>query len=528
MSTPTTSRPGRTLAILMLVLGAFSAWAFWPGGSYLPQLGLDLRGGTQVTLVPRVAEGQTLTQDQVDQTVAIIRARVDAFGVAEAEVATQGSGAGATIVVSVPGTSSNQILATISSTAKLNFRPVLATAAGIPTITNPDTATASATPAPEPPQLPLVAASVEELSAAFETLDCTVEGALRGGSPEDPNAYIATCDQSGAAKYILGPTQVPGEEIADAIAGLPQTGSTGWEVQLELTSEGARAFATATQQLVAQPSPQNQFAIVLDGFVVSAPQVNEPILGGRASITGSFTPTEANSLASVLKYGALPVTLDVAQVANITPTLGQESLRAGILAGLLGLVLVVLYLLVYYRALGVVAVLSLLLAAAFTYVFLVILGRQIGFTLTLAGVAGTIVAIGVTADSFIVYFERMRDEIREGKGLRAAATTGWVRARQTILVADGVALLAAVVLYFLSVGNVRGFAFMLGLTTLLDIIIAFVFTKPLVELMARSAWFQRGSKWTGVDAGRYGLDALPTATQRGRRLARATSTSTEA
>lgn len=528
MSTPTTSRPGRTLLILMLVLGAFSAWAFWPGNSYLPQLGLDLRGGTQVTLVPRVPEGQTLTQQQVDQTVSIIRARVDAFGVAEAEVATQGSGAGATIVVSVPGASSNQILATIASTAKLNFRPVVTTAAGLSSLTATDTATATPAPTAEPPQLPLVGASVEELTAGFETLDCTVEGALRGGSPEDPNAYIATCDQSGAAKYILGPTLVPGEQIADAIAGLPQQGATGWEVQLELTSEGARAFATATQQLVGQPSPQNQFAIVLDGFVVSAPQVNEPILGGRASITGAFTPAEANSLASVLKYGALPVTLDVAQVANVTPSLGQESLQAGILAGLIGLLLVVLYLLVYYRALGVVAVLSLLIAAAFTYVFLIILGRQVGFTLTLAGVAGTIVAIGVTADSFIVYFERMRDEIREGKGLRSAATTGWVRARQTILVADGVSLLAAVVLYFLSVGNVRGFAFMLGLTTLLDIIIAFVFTKPLVELMARAAWFQRGSKWTGVDAGRYGLEALPTATQRGRRVARTSSTSTEA
>jgi preprotein translocase subunit SecD len=536
VATPSSYRPGRVLLSLALVLAALSVWVFWPGTSKAPQLGLDLQGGTQVILVPRVAEGETLTEDQVTQTVEIIRSRVDAFGVAEAEVSTQGQGAGSTIVVSIPGAESRGILESLRSTAKLTFRPVLAVAAGLPSqapVEAPDgedgEATASPTPAPntEPaPRLPLEAATEAELATGFAALDCTREGALQGGNIDDPAKFTVTCDRDGAGKYLLGPAQVLGEEISNATANLPQTGAGGWEVSLELTSAGGRAFATATQQLSAQQSPRNQFAIVLDGLVVSAPQVNEPILGGRASITGNFTAAEANNLANVLKYGALPVTLDVASVANVTATLGQESLRAGLIAGGLGLILVVAYLLLYYRALGVVAVVSLLIAAFATYLAVVLLGRQLGFTLTLAAVAGLIVAIGITADSFIVYFERIRDEVREGKGLRAACQAAWPRARRTILVADGVAFLAAVVLYFLSVGNVRGFAFTLGLTTFLDVIVAFVFTRPVIELMARTGWFQAGSRMTGIDADRLGVDALPTATQRGRRVAsRSTSTS---
>ena len=511
MSSPTASRPGRTLVILALVLVAMGVWTYWPGKSATPQLGLDLRGGTQVILTPRVTDGATLTTDQINQTVEIIRARVDAFGVAEAEVTTQGQGAGATILVSIPGASSQQILDSLRSTAKLAFRPVLNVTGG----TAVDTATA--TPLPADTVLPVEAATAEELTNAFAALDCSTEGILQGGNPDDANKYTVTCDRDGIGKYLLGPAQVLGEQISDAVAGLPQQGAGGWEVQLELDSEGARAFASATQTLSANPSPQNQFAIVLDGLVVSAPQVNEAILGGRASITGQFTAQEANQLANVLKYGALPVTLDIASVSNVTPTLGQESLNAGLIAGAIGLALVILYLMFYYRALGFVAVLSVFVAAVATYFSIVLLGRQLGFTLTLAGVAGLVVAIGITADSFIVYFERIRDEVREGKGLRAAAEAAWKRARRTILIADGVSLLAAVVLYFLSVGSVRGFAFTLGLTTFIDIVIAFVFTKPVVELMARSKWFQRGSRMTGVDAARLGVDELPAATARTRR-----------
>ncbi|MEY5145649.1 MAG: hypothetical protein RL745_1020, partial [Actinomycetota bacterium] len=211
------------------------------------------------------------------------------------------------------------------------------------------------------------------------------------------------------------------------------------------------------------------------------------------------------NLASVLKYGALPVSLDVASQSQLSPTLGNDQLKGGLLAGIIGLIVVVGYLLVYYRALGVIAFASLVVAAIMTYFSIVILGQQIGLALTLAGVAGLVVAIGITADSFVVYFERLRDEVREGKGLRGAATSGWVRARRTILVADGVSLLAAVVLYFLSVGSVRGFAFTLGLTTVLDVFVAFAFTRPLVELAVRNKWFQSGGKLTGLDAAHLGI-----------------------
>jgi preprotein translocase subunit SecD len=247
---------------------------------------------------------------------------------------------------------------------------------------------------------------------------------------------------------------------------------------------------------------------VLDGVVVSAPRFNEPILGGQAQIEGNFTAQEANDLANVLKYGALPVTLDPVDITSVSPTVGNDQLRAGIIAGLLGLVLVMIYLMIYYRALGIVAVISLIMAGAVTYLMIVVFSKTIGLTLTLAGVAGAIVAIGITADSFIVYFERIRDEIREGRSLRQACESGWVRARRTLLAADFVSLLAAAVLYLLSVGSVRGFAFILGLTTIVDILVAFWFTHPLVVLIGRTGWMQKGSRWTGLDADRVGGHAL--------------------
>ena len=237
---------------------------------------------------------------------------------------------------------------------------------------------------------------------------------------------------------------------------------------------------------------------MLDGLVVSAPFFSEPILGGKAQIEGSFTAEEAKQLSQVLRYGALPVTLNIAESTSISPTLGQDQLSAGLLAGVIGLVLVAVYLLIYYRALGFVAVFSLVLAAFFTWLFIIGLGRTIGFTLTLAGIAGAIVAIGITADSFIVYFERIRDEIRDGKTLRVATELGWTRARRTMLAADFVSLLAAIVLYALSVGSVRGFAFTLGLTTVIDVLVAFWFTHPLVTYFGKSKWAEKGGILTGV------------------------------
>ena len=248
------------------------------------------------------------------------------------------------------------------------------------------------------------------------------------------------------------------------------------------------------------PSPQNQVAIVLDGLVVSAPSINEAIPSGSAQITGNFSQVEAQDLANVLKYGALPLAFDRGEVQQVSPTLGSDQLHAGLLAGALGLLLVFIFSLLYYRALGLVTVGSLFVAGALLYLTFLVLGKNIGFTLTLAGIAGAIVSIGITADSFIVYFERIRDEIREGRSLRSAVESGWARARHTIIVADMVSVLAAVLLYFFAVGGVRGFAFTLGLTTLIDLLVVFIFTKPLVTILSRVNFFASGHPLSGFSA----------------------------
>ncbi|MFC6238328.1 protein translocase subunit SecD [Longivirga aurantiaca] len=562
MAAPTqaSARPGRTLVILGLVILGLVVWTLWPGQSHTPKLGLDLRGGTQVILTPTSADGGgAITDDQLKQTVEIIRQRVDGFGVAESEVTTQGSGSNATIVVSIPGVTNQAVLDSLATTAKLDFRPVLAIDFGSPQVAPsgspspspsssasgsssaspsasasaspsaspsasangaplPQTAasgsatpTASASPSPSASgtaaagDLPPIQSATNDAAfqAKYVALDCLAPGATQGG-PADPKKFIATCQDDGSLKYLLDPAAVEGTEIASAQATIAQQG-VGWEVQLTFTPDGATQFAEVTGQLAQNPSPQNQFAITLDGLVQSAPYVSQAILGGNAVITGSFTAEEAKALANVLKYGSLPVALKVSSVEQLSPTLGQDQLDAGLIAGALGLLLVVVYLCLYYRALGLVAVASLLVAAVITYTLIVILGRQIGFTLSLAGVAGVIVAIGITADSFVVYFERIRDEIREGRTHRQAGDLGWIRARRTILAADFVSLLAAVVLYFLSVGSVRGFAFTLGLTTLVDVAVAFLFTRPLVQILMRNKAFTSGKPWTGLSPDRLGV-----------------------
>jgi preprotein translocase subunit SecD len=593
VAAPTQSapRPGRTLAILLAVIVGLGVWTFWPGLSHSPKLGLDLEGGTQVILSPVSATGAAITDDQLNQTVEIIRQRVDGFGVAEADVATQGSGSNATILVSIPGVTNQAVLDALSTTAKLDFRPVLledygplqptasptpspsgsastsasakpsATATASASATASTSASASSTASstasgngaavtgglrpnagtasptasasasasastsaspgvsatPRPAQttnaagitsqggLPPIQSSTNDaaLQAEYQKLDCAKTGALIGG-PVDPQKYLVTCSKDGAYKYLLDKAAVQGTEISSASAGLA-TGGAGWQVNLSFTSTGAQQFADVTLALSKNTTPQNQFGIVLDGLVESSPYVQEQILGGNAQITGSFTADEAKALANVLNYGSLPVSLQVSSVEQVSPTLGADQLHAGLIAGALGLLLVVIYLLVYYRALGVVAFASLLVAAFITYEVFVILGRQLGLALSLAGVAGAIVAIGITADSFVVYFERIRDEIREGRSLRAAGDAGWIRARRTILAADFVSFLAAIVLYFLSVGNVRGFAFTLGLTTIVDVVVAFLFTRPLVSLLMRTKFFQSGSHWTGISPDRLGM-----------------------
>jgi len=382
-----------------------------------------------------------------------------------------------------------------------------------PTSTASPSATAPTSPVSSVNGLPPIQSAANDgaLQAAYITLDCSKTGATKGG-PADPKKFLVTCSKDGAYKYFLEPAAVEGTEISSAAAGLSQSGG-GWEVNLTFSADGSTQFATVTGDLSKKSPPANQFGIVLDGLVESAPSVSQAIIGGSAVITGSFTADEAKALANVLKYGSLPVSLEVSSVESISPTLGQDQLTAGLLAGALGLLLVVVYLVIYYRALGVVAVASLLVAAAITFELFVILGRQVGFTLSLAGVAGAIVAIGITADSFVVYFERIRDEIREGRNLRAAGDAGWIRARKTILAADFVSFLAAVILYFLSVGSVRGFAFTLGLTTLVDVAVAFAFTRPLVSLLMRNPRFSSGKPWTGLSPDRLGAKSpLGTAT----------------
>ena len=519
MAPPATSKPGRSLIALVVLLIGSAVWAFWPGTDSSVRLGLDLQGGTQVIMVPEpVVEGAEITEEQLAQSVEIIRARVDGLGVAEAEVTTQGSGDSAAIVVSVPGVGQDRVVELVQRTALLNFRPVWNVLSPVPAdeaATTPaettgegesDTADQGGARGAEIVQAPEY---TPEFQAEVDALDCLDPVNLAGGTPDNPEQWLGACDQSGAQKYVMEPAFIQGVNVTDASAQLTQQG-IGWVVTLEFDSEGAGALADASTELSALPecgtgaTPCNAFAIVLDGVVVSAPRFNEPIIGGQAQIEGDFNAQEARDLANVLKYGALPVTLEVVDVTSVSATVGGDQLRAGIIAGLIGLALVSLYLLLYYRLLGLVAVLSLAVAGAILYLTVVIFSKTIGLTLTLAGVAGAIVAVGITADSFIVYFERMRDELRDGRTLRQACDSGWVRARRTLLAADFVTLLAAVVLYFLSVGSVRGFAFILGLTTVIDLIMAFWFTHPIVVLLGRTKIMQSGSKLTGLDPDRIG------------------------
>jgi preprotein translocase subunit SecD len=254
---------------------------------------------------------------------------------------------------------------------------------------------------------------------------------------------------------------------------------------------------------------QGTFAIVLDGTVISYAGVNEPILDGNAQITGDFTEADARSLSNSLKYGALPIKFAEPTVVTIGPSLAGNQLSAGILAGAAGLLIVMLYCLVYYRGLGLVVVASLLVAGVITYGMVLVLAKAAGFTLTLPGIAGLIVGVGITADSFIVYFERIRDEMRDGRSMRVAVETGWARARNTCLAADAVSILAAVVLYIFAIGVVRGFAFALGISTLIDVAVFFWFTKPMMTLLAKRRFFNTGQRFSGLSRETLGIDESP-------------------
>jgi preprotein translocase subunit SecD len=564
---PLNRGPLRTLSVLIVIVfglyGLLAAVSTWGQAQLTPKLGLDLQGGTQLILVPKLVGNQQINQGQVQKAVDIIRARVDGSGVAEAEVTTQGGG---NIVVSLPGSPDKATIASLQKTSQLRFRAVLVVGSAAPTPVPTPTGTATgkpkapatskptgtatskpttkgrATSAPKsdfPPALtaatnpaptvkPTTSAVKPTTSAvkptnasdpawitpdvqkAFIALNCANPKAVEA-IVDDPAKPMVTCSTDGQDKYILGPAEVLGSEISNASSDVQQTqaGSTGInEVVLNFDAAGTTAFGDVTSRLVSLPSPRNQFAIVLDNQVISAPVTQAALTAGTASITGNFTAASAKVLADQLKFGALPMSFVLQTRDDISPTLGGDQLSRGLLAGAIGLLLVVGYSLFQYRVLGLVTVSSLLFAATLTYAAVTLFGWSNGFRLTMAGVTGLIVSIGITADSFILYFERVRDEVRDGRALRAAVETGWGRARRTILISDTVNFLAAAVLYLLAESNVRGFAFTLMVTTIIDIVVVMLFTHPLLSILANTKFFGQGHKWSGLDRERLGARAV--------------------
>ncbi|APF40039.1 protein translocase subunit SecD [Neomicrococcus aestuarii] len=497
------------LAIIHVLLGGLlAAGVFTNQTTWAPKLALDLEGGTQMILAPRVQGDSQISQEQLDQAVEIIRQRVDGTGVSEAEITTQ---SGRNVVVSMPGTPDAKTRELIQASANMEFRPVITGAPWTATAAADRTADADI---PAPTAEPANASDTNWITKAlykkFEAYDCPTELASAERPENDPAKPAITCDPGTQYKYIVGPVEVPGTDISDASFGMANNSqgiSTGqWAVNLEFNSEGADKFRQVTERLVSATGFQNQFAILLDGVVLSAPTANAVIADGRAQITGSFTEESARALSEQLKYGALPISFEIQSEQQISATLGQDQLKMGLIAGIIGLALVAIYSLFQYRALGFVTILSLIIAGVLTYLAIAILGWVQNYRLSLAGVAGIIVAIGLTADSFIVYFERVRDELRSGRPLTAAVEVGWDRARRTILASKAVNLLAAVVLYIVAVGNVRGFAFTLGLTAIADLIVVFLFTHPMLQLLARTKFFGEGHPLSGMDPRLLGVE----------------------
>ncbi|WUH94694.1 protein translocase subunit SecD [Streptomyces sp. NBC_00433] len=349
-----------------------------------------------------------------------------------------------------------------------------------------------------------------DMQAKFTALNCADDkqrAAITEGAK--PTQKVIACGREGGIwqKYVLGPSLIDGKRVSGANASFDTQQGNGWVVNLTFDSKGSGQFTKVTGDLASQADPNNRFAIDLDGNVESAPSVHEALPGGSAQISGSFKQNEAEDLANVLKYGSLPLAFQTSDITTVSAALGGEQLHGGLIAGAVGLALVVLYMFAYYRGLSFVAIASLMTSAALTYTIMCLLGRAIGFALNLPAVAGAIVAIGITADSFIVFFERIRDELREGRSLQPAVARGWPRARRTILVSDFVSFLAAAVLYVVTVGKVRGFAFTLGLTTLLDVAVVFLFTMPLMTILARRKFFAQGHRWSGLDPKSLGVKA---------------------
>ena len=636
MSSKQRKRPGRRLLMFILVLvigfGALVAGSMRHKASLTPGLALDLEGGTQLILTPTTSDGSAISDNDVEQAIEVIRQRVDASGVSEAQISRQG---GQNIVVSLPGKPSQATLELVRTSAVMYFRPVLRilpgsaqqaarniasqnpSAAATPAPTDQPTAqaqaqadsgsggeatqpaddsgntdagssegdqaadqegqegspadqpaatpdpTAQSTAQPRTPEEiatqladvnqdgvissdPLPATSQDNSSDSWITEQLLYDGYMTDcsdpknltGQTQDPKVAVISCSKEAGSQqhgaYILGPADITGTELKSANSGL-ETDSRGqttnkWVVSLAFNPEGTKKFSELSKRLLAYrdqaaaagaqgaQGTQNQdsqskaqFAIVLDGLTIMASgfnsDVHSPITDGRVQITGGFNQNQANTLANQLSFGSLPLSFTVQSEQQISATLGTEQLRNGLIAGLIGFALIILYLAWQYRGLAVVAVASLVVAAVGTYLVIAALSALMGYRLSLAGVAGLIISIGITVDSFIIYFERVRDEVRLGRTLKTAIDEGWKHARRTILVSDAVNLVAAIVLYFLAVGGVQGFAFTLGVTTCVDLAIIIFFTHPFMEWIVRFRFFGEGHRLSGLDPEHLGATA---------------------
>jgi preprotein translocase subunit SecD len=556
-------RPGRYLAFFALIVIVLYGLVFLTGNHKpTPKLGIDLQGGTRVTLTARTPDGGQPSRESLNQARQIIERRVNGIGVSGTEVLLDGNN----VVITVPGEQGDQAK-NLGKTAKLGFRKVVANAtqpvvppqttppptsgapsssappsSGAPTSSGAPAASSSAPPSspaaggggapaaapaqqqsttPAPPsssttpppassQAPAPAdGSVDDqtakeiqaakalrqnpqligadgtpnqelLAQAMASLTCApnAKDPLEGN--DDPKLPLVACGDKDTYKYLLEPEFLPGTEIADSTSGYDQQRGQ-WVVNLSFKSEGTKIWADFTTKNQGQ-----QAAFVLDTQVVSAPNIQVAIVDGNTQITGKFTQPEAKDLSDILKYGSLPLSFASSDATTVSATLGLASLQAGLLAGGIGLLVVFIYCLFYYRLLGVLTILSLALSFSLVFAVLVLLGRWIGYTLDLAGIAGLIIAIGITADSFVIYFERIKDEIREGRTFRSAVPRGWTRAQRTILASDAVSFLAAAILYIIAVGDVQGFAFTLGMSTVLDLVIVYLVTHPLVAIASTS------------------------------------------
>jgi preprotein translocase subunit SecD len=483
----------KRLSLPFIVLLAIGGLAATIAVGNKPQLGLDLQGGAYVVLQP----DRKVDSGVLRQSVEIIRSRVDALGVAEPDISTQGN----SIIVQLPGVKDQRrALEIVGQTAELRFRPVLG---ALP----PENAATTTTTTTAPAETTTTVAA--DPAAPSTTTTTAIPGTT---SREDdlPEAEVVLPlqgkDKEITGRLRLGPSKATGTIVKTATAQAPQGLTGDWAVSVDLTGKGNTTFNELAALCYAggPECPTKQIAIVLDGIVRSAPTVQEPQFSGTVSITGQFTEREAKDLALVLKFGALPIELTPQSTQTVSATLGQDSLHAGIVAGLLGLGLVMLYMILYYRALGVVVVLGLAVSGALLWSFVSYLGAKTGLALTLAGAVGIIISVGVTVDSYVVYFERLKDEIRSGRSIRSSVDRGFSRAYRTIFAADVSSLIGAALLYFLTVGSVRGFAFFLGISALLDLAVAWFFTRPIVALLGRNRFFT-DARFFGVARG---LDAL--------------------